>query len=373
MKRYIFLSTLVSIMIAGSMVSGNAVVYGQVVNAGAPEVEVVFCLDTTGSMSGLIEGAKQKIWGIANQIIKGEPKPELHIGLVGYRDYGDEYVTKIYPLNDDLDTVFENLMSFRADGGGDTPEHVNKALHDSVHSIKWGSDENTLKLIFLVGDCPPHMDYEDGFDYRNICQDAVKDNIIINTVQCGDSNETVRFWRDIAKLGEGKYAMIPQSGGMQVIDTPYDAELFELNSKLEETVVAFGSRSEMAKSEARKEKLKVMAPEAAAERAAYKSADGRISSYDLIDALKDDKVNLESLRDEELPDEMKNMSLRDKKKYLKQKEQEREKIMQKIDELSGKRSMYIEQRLREAPGQDSFDEAVAGIIEKQAAKKGISY
>jgi hypothetical protein len=372
MKRFILLSTLVSLLIAGPMVSGNMAAHGQLINK-APEVEVVFCLDTTGSMSGLIEGAKQKIWGIANQIIKGEPKPKLYIGLVGYRDYGDEYVTKIYPLNDDLDTVFENLMSFRADGGGDTPEHVNKALHDSVHRIEWSSDENTLKLIFLVGDCPPHMDYKDGFNYRNICQEAVKSDIIINTVQCGDSYETVSFWKDIARLGEGKYAMIPQSGGMQVIETPYDAELFELSSKLEETVVAFGSRSAMAKSEERKEKLKEMAPEAAAERAAYKSADGRMSSYDLIDAIKDDKVRLESLRDEELPDEMKNMSLKDKKKYIEQKQKERDKIMQRIEELSVKRSSYVENKLREAPVQDSFDEAVASIIEKQALKKGISY
>ncbi|UCB45360.1 MAG: VWA domain-containing protein [Spirochaetota bacterium] len=372
MKSIILLSTLISLLIASSLVFATTEAYGQV-ETERPEVEVVFCLDTTGSMSGLIEGAKQKIWGIANQIIKGNPQPRLTIGLVGYRDYGDEYVTKIYPLNDDLDTVFENLMSFMADGGGDTPEHVNKALHDSVHRINWSADENTLKLIFLVGDCPPHMDYKDGFDYRDICQDAVKDYIIVNTVQCGDSYDTVSYWKDIARLGEGKYARIPQSGGMQVIETPYDAELFELNSALEETVVAFGSRSVMAKSEIRKEKLKEMAPEAAAERAAYKSADRRLSSYDLIDAIEDDEVSLESLRDSELPDEMKKMSLKDKRKYLEQKKSERETIMQKIDELSGKRSVYIEQKLKEAPGQDSFDETVARIIEKQASKKGISY
>src|SRR5713101_5571533 len=70
-----------------------------------PKIEVVFCLDTTGSMGGLIEGAKQKIWAISNQIASGKPTPDLKIGLVAYRDRGDAYVTKIHDLTDDLDAV----------------------------------------------------------------------------------------------------------------------------------------------------------------------------------------------------------------------------------------------------------------------------
>src|SRR6185436_20187442 len=84
-----------------------------------PVIEVVFALDTTGSMGDLIGGAKQKIWSIANHIASGQPTPELRIGLVGYRDIGDAYVTKVYQLSGDLETVFKRLKSFRADGGGD--------------------------------------------------------------------------------------------------------------------------------------------------------------------------------------------------------------------------------------------------------------
>src|SRR5215203_5968725 len=68
-------------------------------------VEVVFCLDTTGSMGGLIDGAKAKIWSICNQIAGGKPTPDLKVGLVAYRDKGDEYVTKVFDLSDDLDAV----------------------------------------------------------------------------------------------------------------------------------------------------------------------------------------------------------------------------------------------------------------------------
>src|SRR5438094_2089862 len=130
-----------------------------------PRVEVVFCLDTTGSMGGLIDAAKQKIWSISNQIASGKPTPELKIGLVAFRDKGDAYITKVYDLSDDLDAVYANLKTFQAQGGGDTPEHVNQALFDAVHKIKWSTDKKTLRLLFLVGDAPPHMDYADDVKY----------------------------------------------------------------------------------------------------------------------------------------------------------------------------------------------------------------
>src|SRR5262249_24354511 len=123
-----------------------------------PKVEVVFCLDTTGSMGGLIDGAKAKIWSICNQIADGKPAPDLKVGLVAYRDRGDEYVTKVFDLSDDLDAIHGHLKKFVAAGGGDAPESVNAALDDAVNKIKWSTDKKTLRMIFLVGDAPPHMD-----------------------------------------------------------------------------------------------------------------------------------------------------------------------------------------------------------------------
>src|SRR3954452_12169931 len=82
-----------------------------------PQVEVVFCLDTTGSMGGLIQAAKEKIWAISNQIASGKPNPRLKVGLVAFRDRKDEYVTKIFDLTDDLDGIHGHLQSLTAGGG----------------------------------------------------------------------------------------------------------------------------------------------------------------------------------------------------------------------------------------------------------------
>jgi hypothetical protein len=128
-----------------------------------PRVEVAFVLDTTGSMGGLIEGAKRRIWSIARRVGEGRPRPDLRVALVGYRDLGDAYVTRVHDFTGDMDEVFANLSAFRAEGGGDTPEHVSAAMHDAVHRLSWSSGR-ALRMIVLVGDAPPHMDYQHGFD-----------------------------------------------------------------------------------------------------------------------------------------------------------------------------------------------------------------
>src|SRR5438128_2214755 len=176
-----------------------------------PRMEVCFVLDTTGSMSGLIEGAKQKIWSIANEMISAKPTPDLRLGLVAFRDRGDEYVTKIFDLTNDIDAIYGQLQTLRAAGGGDTPESVNEALDEAVRRVSWSDDRRVLKIIFLVGDAPPHMDYADGPKYSEVCKAAVKKDLIINTVQCGAMPETTPVWKEIAQLSEGSYAAIAQS------------------------------------------------------------------------------------------------------------------------------------------------------------------
>ena len=133
-----------------------------------PRIEVCFVLDTTGSMGGLIAGAKDKIWSMANEMISAKPTPEIRIGLIGYRDKTDAYVTKVYPLSNDIDDIYAKLMAFKAQGGGDTPESVNQALSEGITKMKWSKSKKVLKVIFLVGDAPPHMDYKQDLSLIHI-------------------------------------------------------------------------------------------------------------------------------------------------------------------------------------------------------------
>ena len=133
-------------------------------------IELVFCLDATGSMSGLISTAKTKIWEIVTGLAQSVPSPNIKLGFVFYRDRGDAYITKIVDLTYDIDSVYSELLAISAGGGGDTPEGVNEALHDAVTKLNWSTDGVVYRTIFVVGDCPPHMDYQDDVKYEVSCK-----------------------------------------------------------------------------------------------------------------------------------------------------------------------------------------------------------
>jgi Mg-chelatase subunit ChlD len=343
-----------------------------------PRIEVCFVLDTTGSMSGLIEGAKQKIWSIANEMVSAKPTPDLRFGLVAYRDRGDQYITKLFDLTNDIDAVYANLQGFRADGGGDMPESVNQALHEAVTKMSWSQDRQVLKIIFLVGDSPPHMDYADDVKYPEVCQLAAKRDLIINTVQCGNTPQTTPVWQEIAKLAEGSYAAIAQSGGMVAMATPMDAELATLNRKLGGTLVAYGGET-VRRSVAAKQIAAEAAPASVAADRLYFNVTAGVTVQgegELLDSLANGKLKLADVAKDHLPTEMQKLSEAELKSAVEKKQKERAELQAQIAKLAKQREEYLtqeRQRLAAAGKADSFDEKVGQTIRAQAAKKGIEY
>jgi Mg-chelatase subunit ChlD len=341
-------------------------------------IEVCFVLDTTSSMTGLIDGAKQKIWSIANELIGAKPTPELRLGLIAYRDRGDEYVTKAVDLTNDIDAIYGQLQSFQAVGGGDTPESVNEALAAAVRKISWSRDPQVLKIIFLVGDSPPHMDYADGPKYPEICQEAIKRGLIINTVQCGNQGDTTPVWKEIARLSEGSYAAITQSGNMAVIATPVDGELAELNRKLGTTLIAYGGEPIRSSLMAKQHASEAAPASVTADRLAFNvnSAVTVQGEGELLDALKNGRLKLDSLKRDQLPPELQKLDQAQLRTEIDKKQKERAALQAQIQKLGQEREDYLareRQRLaREGKG-DAFDETVTQTIRAQGAKKGIRY
>jgi hypothetical protein len=343
------------------------------VSAAAPRVEVAFVLDTTGSMSGLIEGAKRRIWSIARRIGEGRPRPDLRIALVAYRDLGDAYVTRVFDLTGDMDQVYQNLTSFQASGGGDAPEHVSAALSDAVHKVSW-SRRAGMQVIFLVGDAPPHLDYQDGYDYRRHVGEARQRGIAVETVQCGGDPETARVWTQIASLGGGHYARIDGQGGMPVMVTPVDAELARLNAELAATVVAAGSREEQKAAERRLDARAAMPAAMAVEAASYYAAADKLADRDLIDLPPAEQKNeLEKLRarpEADTPKPLHGKSDKEALAYLESQKQKRQQLQSRIAQLQKERDAYAAKAL---PRKDGFDEQVVQSLRERAAKAGIQY
>jgi Mg-chelatase subunit ChlD len=345
----------------------------------APRVEVAFVLDTTGSMSGLIEGAKSKIWSIANQLASGTPTPEVRMALVGYRDRGDEYVTRVRALTDDIDAVYADLQGFAAGGGGDTPESVNQALHEAVTRLAWSDDAGVYRVIFLVGDAPPHMDYPDDVAFDASVRLARQRGIVVNTVQCGSMSGTQEIWQQIASIGGGHYAAIRQDGGMLAMATPHDDELAVLNRALSETLVPYGDADERRELEAKRDRAGAAAPATVASRLGFLSKlGGRLNAgrADLVDAITGGTASLDDVPASELPPALQAMAPAERETFVKEKAQQRARVQAEIDALSRQRDAYVaeETARRTVSGEgDGFDAKVLASVREQAVSAGIAY
>ena len=342
------------------------------------DVEVVFVLDTTSSMSGLIQGAKQKIWFVANEILKAKQNPHLKIGLVAFRDKNDEYVTKVLPLTDDLDNVYATLMAFQVGGGGDFEEDVNAGLQKAVKSMTWSKSKDTLKMIFLVGDAPPHMDYNE-VTHQTLSSQAIRQNIYINTLQCGSDARTTTAWQTIARNSEGRFAAIPQDGGMKVAAaTPYDEELGKLAVALDKTYVDYGSqkkRAAKADFRFRAGGLAQAAPSSIrAERALAKSKAGASKEEDLVALLEKGEGEFDKVDVNQLNDGLKEMSAPERKAHVAQLSKNRKEISKKIAEIEKSRASYIKDLDKAASNTPSgFDVEVIAAIRHQAKAKGLVF
>ena len=341
-------------------------------------MEVVFVLDTTGSMSGMIAGAKQKIWAIANKLKSADPTPEIRFGLVGYRDRGDAYVTKVFGLSGNLDEVYTHLYSFAAEGGGDTPESVNEALHKAVRDLQWSSDPEVLRVIFLVGDAPPHMDYQDDVKYQKSCKLANERGILINTLQCGRLEGTEEVWREIANLTNGTYAAILQDGGSVKIDTPYDDEIKRINVQLDATIILYGSRAEQANAAANKTVLASLSKEAMSDRSSYfnKSEAGSViaGKGDLVVEVMNGRESVDKLDEQKLDPKLQAMAPAARQALIAKKIEERRVLQSELAALVARRDAAVAEKIKDLGGKEGVLELNAfQVLESQAKAKGYEF
>lgn len=352
------------------------------VAASAPRVEVVFVLDTTSSMGGLIDAAKENIWSIAQNMASAQPTPEFRMGLVAFRDRGDDYVTRVSALSADLDSVYATLMDFRPEGGGDGPESVNAALHAAVHQIQWNPDPRTYKVIFLVGDAPPHMDYQDDVPYPETLKVASRKGIVVNTILAGHDVGAAAEWKQIAALNQGAFFEVGTSGNAVAVATPFDAEIAALSAAADHTRLFFGNSEQqaaMARKSAAADKLHAASSAAAqARRAAFNVSDAgagnKLGENELVDAVSKGKLDLAEVKAEELPEALRDLDLAQKQAVVQARAKERAELDSRIGRLSAQRQAFIDSELaKREHSASSLDAQIHAAVRSQAKDKGLRY
>jgi hypothetical protein len=338
-------------------------------------VDVVFCIDRSGSMQQVIDTAKRKVWTLVNEMSRAKPSPILRIGLIGYGSADRDL--KFFPLSEDLDRVYENLLTFKVDMGGD--EWVGWAAKMASERMEWSAEPKALRLIFMVGNETALQGTED-VHYTRTLPGIIRKGIQVNAIYCGrPSPEEERTWKEVAALADGSYATIDLSGGAVTVATPYDARLAELGTKLNGTYLAFGAegRSGALKQElADRKSAELGGSDAPAARAAAKAtAQYSNSGWDLVDAAKDKAFDLSKVPVDQLPEAMRPMSPEQRREHLEKKTAERKAMQEEIRKLAVERQKFIDEevRKRNLDAGGAFDGAVRRAVREQAEKKGFRF
>mgnify|MGYP006170808555 FL=1 len=341
------------------------------------KIKVALLLDTSNSMDGLIEQAKSRLWNIVNTLttLKYRGKtPTIEISLYEYGNDGlsseKNYIRQVTPLTTDLDLISEKLFSLRTNGGA---EYCGAVIQDATKNLKWATGNSTMKLVYIAG----NEGFNQGpINYKEAINDALKNDIYINTIYCGNQNEGINLlWKDGADVAKGKYFNIDSNQTIQYVATPYDDSINQYNIKINATYIGYGSQGYMKKNnqEVQDKNAESISSANFTERTVSKaSAVYTNSEWDLVDKYKDDKTAISKIKKEELPKELANKSTKEIEEFINEKTKEREKLQKEIAELAKKRQEFIDKERDKTAVKDDLGVAISNSIIELGKIKGFT-
>jgi len=342
---------------------------------GRPLIQIALLLDTSNSMDGLINQAKSQLWNIVSETGKMSRKGERARLEVALYEYGNDsnsilsgYIRQVMPFTDDLDELSARLFNLQTNGGS---EYCGMVIAKSLDDLEWSTRDSDLRLAYVAGNEP----YTQGpVHYLSSAKKAVRMGVVVNTIFCGNRNEGIETrWADGAIQTGGAYANIDGDFEYEYVPCPQDDRLSELNSRLNDTYVAYGSAGESRK-EMQEEQDSLAENQNKSgfyKRAKVKSSESYSnSSWDLVDATTTGAVPLASIKESELPTELRKLGESERKAYLAAKLAERTKIQKEIASLSAERESWLAANKPEPKGKEALDTAMLAPLGDLAKAKG---
>ncbi|AQQ72139.1 hypothetical protein SMSP2_02520 [Limihaloglobus sulfuriphilus] len=379
MKRIIIYLTLIAALCVGNISARETAPTetSQDISKQKPRIQMAILLDTSGSMSGLINQARTEVWTIVNEFITAQKdgvSPEFELALYEYGKSSlaaDEgYLRMIVPLTNDLDLVSQELFALATNGG---QEYCGWVIQDAANQLQWSQNPEDLKVIFVAGNEP----FTQGpVSHKDACRLSISKGIIVNTIHCGSESDGVSGkWKDGAVLADGRFLNIDHNSRIAHIPAPQDEEIARLGAELNTTYLAYGADgSAMLERQSAQDSLNSSAPAAKVQRAVSKSSlyyDN--ARWDLVDAVEAEKVQLENIDKDKLPEEMKNMNIEERKQYVKENAEKRKELQHKIKLLNQMRKDYIAQQQKENAAANTLGSAIIEAVTSQAREKNFTF
>lgn len=342
-------------------------------------IDLAICLDTSGSMEGLIDAARTQIWAIVNDLALAEPSPDLRVALLTFGNTNhnaeDGWVHVDTDFTSDLDVVSERLFALTTNGGD---EYVGRVISRATKSLAWHGSSDALRLLVVAGN--ESADQDQVVSFRDACRNAITNDIMVNSVYCGNPADGIApGWREVATLADGKFASIDHNDGMIIIATPFDDQLAELSAAVSSTYIPYtesgwSNASNQMSQDANNAALNT---EASASRALAKCSATYASAcgWDLIGASEAEDFDWSAIEDDKLPEEMREMTLEERKAHVAKKAEERAGIEAQIVEISAKRQDFVnaEMARQQLDASRSLGAVLRNAIREQARSRGFDF
>lgn len=346
------------------------------VPAGATRpVDLVICLDTSGSMDDLLDSARARVWDIVNELGRMQPQPELRVGLVSFGSPGaasaeEGFVVLRSDLTSDLDALYGELMALTTDGGD---EYVGWALQAAVERMSWSPDPAGLRLLFIAGNESADQAAEQ-VDFRAVAETARHRDIIINALFAGSREAAVADkWPEVARAGGGNFSAIDAAAGLDQVATPHDERLLRLNAELNDTYLPYGDlgAAGLANQRVQDNNATRLGVQSCSSRVVAKgSALYDNAAWDLVDAALAEDFQWEALRDSDLPESLRALSQPERERRVSELRAQRESIQERIRSLADERESWLRELRREKQQDAGLDEALRRALLEQAEAKG---
>lgn len=174
-------------------------------------LDVVFLIDTTGSMGDELEQIKSSLLAVTGELQGKRADLQLRYAAVAYKDIDDDYVTMAHPFTDDTAAFSEAMQALTASGGGDLPESLNQGFNRAVEGLEWRPE--AAKVVFLVADAPPQMRFKGDVLYGDSAVRAVGLGIRVHSVAASGLDPLgTLVLRQVAQLTRGKFIFIEYGG-----------------------------------------------------------------------------------------------------------------------------------------------------------------
>ncbi|MEV6824939.1 cutinase family protein [Amycolatopsis sp. NPDC051102] len=178
--------------------------------SGTVPLDLVFAIDTTGSMGGTIAQVRDNVTSLAQSI--AATSANYRFALIDYKDgadQGDPYRARVdLGFTNDVTSFANAAATLGADGGGDTPESVYSGVMTGL-ALPWRN--GVRKVVIAIGDAPgKDPEPETGYTLATVRDRALAvDPAQVYTVATSSDPSANEFLAALASATGGQHASAP--------------------------------------------------------------------------------------------------------------------------------------------------------------------